>query len=116
MAIKPTIYKLTVSLSDLNRQIYDSLSLTIARHPSETMERMAVRMLAFCRQVHRKQPEPPSLCCHTFPKGDPRSSFVDDQAESVVVSVAYRERFPSRESGYPVNVTQFPENWPAYSH
>ncbi len=48
MAIKPTIYKLTVSLSDLNRDIYDSLQLTIARHPSETMERMMVRVLAFC--------------------------------------------------------------------
>ena len=48
MAIKPTIYKLTVSLSDLNRDIYDSLSLTIARHPSETVERMMVRVLAFC--------------------------------------------------------------------
>ena len=48
MAIKPTIYKLTVSLSDLNRDVYDSLSLTIARHPSETMERMVVRVLAFC--------------------------------------------------------------------
>lgn len=48
MAIKPTIYKLTVSLSDLNRDLYDALSLTIARHPSETMERMMVRVLAFC--------------------------------------------------------------------
>ncbi len=48
MAIKPTIYKLKISLSDLNRDIYDSLNLTIARHPSETMERMMVRVLAFC--------------------------------------------------------------------
>lgn len=48
MAIKPTIYKLKVSLSDLNRDIYDSLSLTIARHPSETMERMMIRLLAYC--------------------------------------------------------------------
>ena len=48
MAIKPTIYKLTISLSDLNRENYDALSLTIARHPSETMERMMVRVLAFC--------------------------------------------------------------------
>ena len=48
MAIKPTIYKLKISLSDLNRDIYDSLNLTIARHPSETMERMMVRVLAYC--------------------------------------------------------------------
>lgn len=48
VAIKPTIYKLKISLSDLNRDIYDTLNLTIARHPSETMERMMVRVLAFC--------------------------------------------------------------------
>jgi len=48
MALKPTIYKLKISLSDLNRDVYDALSLTIARHPSETMERMMVRVLAFC--------------------------------------------------------------------
>lgn len=54
MAIKPTIYKLTVSLSDLNQDIYDSLSLTIARHPSETMERMVVRVLAFCLNIREQ--------------------------------------------------------------
>ena len=48
MALKPTIYKLRVSLSDLNRDYYDSISLTVAQHPSETLERMMVRVLAFC--------------------------------------------------------------------
>ena len=48
MAIKPTIYKLRVSLSDLNRDYYDTLSLTIALHPSETIERMMARLLAYC--------------------------------------------------------------------
>lgn len=48
MALKPTIYKLQVSLSDLNRDVYDSFNLTLARHPSETMERMMVRVLGFC--------------------------------------------------------------------
>ena len=48
MAIKPTIYKFRISLSDLNRNYYDTLSLTIAQHPSETVERMMVRILAFC--------------------------------------------------------------------
>jgi len=48
VAIKPTIYKLRVNLSDLNRDYYDTLSLTIALHPSETIERMMARMLAFC--------------------------------------------------------------------
>lgn len=48
MAIKPTIYKARISLSDLERDYYDSLNLTVAQHPSETAERMMVRILAFC--------------------------------------------------------------------
>ena len=48
MALKPTIYKLRISLSDLNRDYYDTLNLTIAQHPSENLERMMVRVLAFC--------------------------------------------------------------------
>lgn len=48
MALKPTIYKLKIDLSDLDREVYESLNLTIARHPSETLERMVVRVLAFC--------------------------------------------------------------------
>lgn len=48
MAIKPTIYKFTISLSDLNRNYYDTLNLTVALHPSENIERMMVRVLAYC--------------------------------------------------------------------
>lgn len=47
MAIKPTIYKFRISLSDLNRDYYDTLNLTIAQHPSESVERMMARVLAF---------------------------------------------------------------------
>ncbi|MEH6639687.1 MAG: YaeQ family protein [Porticoccaceae bacterium] len=48
MALKPTIYKLNIALSDLDRNVYEALSLTVAQHPSETLERMMVRVLAFC--------------------------------------------------------------------
>ena len=48
MALKPTIYKLKIALSDLNRNHYDTLNLTIAQHPSESLERMMVRVLAYC--------------------------------------------------------------------
>ena len=48
MAIKPTIYKIKISLSDFNRDYYDTLNLTVAQHPSETIERMMVRVLAYC--------------------------------------------------------------------
>jgi uncharacterized protein YaeQ len=48
LAIKPTIYKLNINLSDLDREYYDTINLTIALHPSETLERMMVRVMAFC--------------------------------------------------------------------
>lgn len=48
MAIKPTIYKFRIALTDLNRDIYDSLSLTVAKHPSENNLRMMARVLAYC--------------------------------------------------------------------
>jgi uncharacterized protein YaeQ len=48
MALKPTIYKFNISLSDINRNHYDTLNLTIAQHPSENLERMMARVMAFC--------------------------------------------------------------------
>ncbi|MFM2587996.1 YaeQ family protein [Vibrio sp. TBV020] len=48
MALKPTIYKFRISLSDTNRDLYDSTQLTVAQHPSETVPRMMARVLAFC--------------------------------------------------------------------
>lgn len=48
MALKPTIYKLDIALSDLNRNYYDNIDLTLAQHPSETLERMMARVVAFC--------------------------------------------------------------------
>lgn len=48
MAEKATIYKTNLTLSDMDRNVYDSFNLTIALHPSETLERMMVRILAFC--------------------------------------------------------------------
>jgi len=48
VAIKPTIYKLRIALSDLERNYYDTLNLTVALHPSETPERMMARVMAYC--------------------------------------------------------------------
>ncbi len=47
MALKSTIYKADLNISDMDRGYYADHSLTIARHPSETDERMMVRILAF---------------------------------------------------------------------
>lgn len=47
MALKSTICKAELSVADIDRGYYADHSLTIARHPSETDERMMVRVLAF---------------------------------------------------------------------
>lgn len=47
MALKATVHKVELSVSDMDRGYYASHSLTLARHPSETSERMMVRLLAF---------------------------------------------------------------------
>ncbi len=47
MALKATIFKADLQLSDLDRNYYASHNLTLARHPSETDERLMVRLLAF---------------------------------------------------------------------
>ena len=47
MAIKATIFKAELQIADMDRGYYADHALTIARHPSETDERMMVRLLAF---------------------------------------------------------------------
>src|ERR1700720_320248 len=47
MALKSTIFKADLSVADIDRSYYADHALTIARHPSETDERMMVRLLAF---------------------------------------------------------------------
>ena len=47
MAQKATIYKVELSISDMDRHYYDTHKLTVAKHPSETDERLMVRLIAF---------------------------------------------------------------------
>ncbi len=47
MAQKATIYKVELSVSDMDRHYYETHKLTVAKHPSETDERLMVRILAF---------------------------------------------------------------------
>ena len=51
MAIKATISKANVQLSDIDRGHYADYPVVIARHPSETDERMLIRLLAFALNV-----------------------------------------------------------------
>lgn len=47
MALKSTIYKIDLSIADMDRQYYAQHSLTLAKHPSETDERVMVRLISF---------------------------------------------------------------------
>ncbi len=47
MALNSTIHKVELQISDMDRQYYATHALTLARHPSETEERLMVRLLAF---------------------------------------------------------------------
>ena len=47
MALKATICKAEIHVADMDRNYYQDHTLTLARHPSETEERMMVRLLAF---------------------------------------------------------------------
>jgi uncharacterized protein YaeQ len=47
MATNSTTYKVELSISDMDRNYYATHTLTLAQHPSETDERLMVRLLAF---------------------------------------------------------------------
>ena len=48
MALTSTIYNAAVDISDVDRGVYQSIAVRLALHPSETMEYMATRLLAYC--------------------------------------------------------------------
>jgi uncharacterized protein YaeQ len=51
MALKATIYKAALQIADMDRGVYADHQLTLALHPSETEERLMVRLLAFALQA-----------------------------------------------------------------
>ena len=48
MALNATLYNLTVQLADVDRGVYETLELRLARHPSETLGYLFTRALAYC--------------------------------------------------------------------
>ena len=59
MALKATIHKAQLQLSDMDRNLYCDHSVTIARHPSETDERLVVRLLALALNAPASLDESP---------------------------------------------------------
>lgn len=54
MAIKSVIYKVQLQVADMDRHYYADHALNIACHPSETLQRMMVRVLVFALNAHER--------------------------------------------------------------
>lgn len=67
MALKATIFKADLSVADMDRNYYADHALTLARHPSETDERMMVRLLAFALNAHERLAFGKGLCVDDEP-------------------------------------------------
>ena len=68
MALKATIYKAAVNVADLDRQQFLETSLTLARHPSETQERMMLRLLAWIINADERLQFTRGLCADDEPE------------------------------------------------
>ena len=66
MALKSTIFKANLQIADIDNSYYADHTLTLARHPSETDERMMVRLCALALQAHT---------LHTVCNGDGTLAF-----------------------------------------
>ncbi len=67
MALPSTIFKATLQISDIDRQYYGEHQLTLARHPSETDERMMVRLFAFALHADENLNFTKGLCADDEP-------------------------------------------------
>lgn len=67
MALGATIFKVKLLVSDLDRNHYADHELTLARHPSETDERMMVRLLAFALHADHELNFTRGLCADAEP-------------------------------------------------
>lgn len=59
MALKALIHKANIELSDIDRGVYGEHAIMLARHPSETDERMLNRLLAFALNIPAREDDPP---------------------------------------------------------
>ena len=67
MALRSTIFKVNLQISDMDRNYYAEHLLTLARHPSETDERMMVRLLAFALHADEQLCFTKGLCADDEP-------------------------------------------------
>ncbi len=66
MALKATIFKADISITDMDRNYYNDHNLTIARHPSENDERMMLRVVALLLMLMNAYSLPKDCLTMTF--------------------------------------------------
>ncbi|NCB57734.1 MAG: YaeQ family protein [Gammaproteobacteria bacterium] len=68
MALKATIFKATLNIADIDRGVYLDTTLTLARHPSETDQRLIVRLLAWALNADEALVFTKGLCADDEPE------------------------------------------------
>lgn len=68
MALTATVYKATLQVSDLDRHVYDQFELVLARHPSETEQRMMLRLVAYALHADHQLQFTKGLCADDEPE------------------------------------------------
>ncbi|MFY8275268.1 YaeQ family protein [Pseudoalteromonas sp. SSDWG2] len=68
MALKATIIKARLNVSDLNRHHYQEYPLTVAQHPSETEQRLMIRLLTFALNASENLQFTKGLCAEDEPE------------------------------------------------
>jgi uncharacterized protein YaeQ len=82
MALTSTLYDFDVALEHVDREIHERVSLKVARHPSETLERVWLRVLAFLWLHEERLRFGPGLCDPDAP-----DLFADDLTGDVMLWV-----------------------------
>jgi len=68
MALKSTIIKAQLALSNMDKHVYETLSLTVAQHPSENAQRLMIRILAFAMHYQERLEFTKGLCADDEPE------------------------------------------------
>ena len=63
MALTATIYTFSIELTHMDRDLYATLELRVAQQPSETLEYMLTRVLAYCLEYCEGIAFSPGICC-----------------------------------------------------
>lgn len=82
MALKSTIFKAQLNIADIDHDYYEDHLLTLAKHPSETEERLMVRLIAWALQAHQVR----SLC-----QGDGTLAFGSGMSNPDLADIELRD-------------------------